>query len=148
MNHPRPLDLAQRDLAYVVHPYTNFKTNEATGPFIIDRGEGVYVYDNDGRRYLDFAWSYLIISSAQLQAILPHLQQRTFGLLAEIVLLLQDRLQTQDVDWLFWEDPFIEGRDRDELRKEREGSEQETRKRLMSNAPIIRLLLDRVQQLA
>jgi 4-aminobutyrate---pyruvate transaminase len=53
MNHPRPLDLAQRDLAYVVHPYTNFKTNEATGPFIIDRGEGVYVYDNDGRRYLE-----------------------------------------------------------------------------------------------
>ncbi|HET9224011.1 MAG TPA: hypothetical protein VFO07_15975 [Roseiflexaceae bacterium] len=96
------------------------------------------------RRYLDFAWSYLIISSAQLQAILPHIQQRTFGLLAEIVLLLQDRLQTQDVDWLFWEDPFIEGRDRDELRKEREGSEQETRKRLMSNAPIIRLLLDRI----
>ncbi len=53
MNHPRPLDLAQRDLAYIVHPYTNFKTNEANGPFIIDRGEGVYVYDNDGRRYLE-----------------------------------------------------------------------------------------------
>ncbi len=53
MNHPRPIDLAQRDLAYIVHPYTNFKTNEASGPFIIDRGEGVYVYDNDGRRYLE-----------------------------------------------------------------------------------------------
>jgi 4-aminobutyrate--pyruvate transaminase len=53
MNHPRPLDLAQRDLAYIVHPYTNFKTNEANGPFIIDRGEGVYVYDNDGKRYLE-----------------------------------------------------------------------------------------------
>ena len=53
MNHPRPLDLAQRDLAYIVHPYTNFKTNEASGPFIIDRGEGVYVYDADGRRYLE-----------------------------------------------------------------------------------------------
>ena len=49
MNQSRPLDLAQRDLAYVVHPYTNFKTNEANGPFIIDRGEGVYVYDADGR---------------------------------------------------------------------------------------------------
>lgn len=53
MNHPRPIDLAQRDLAYVVHPYTNFRTNEANGPFIIDRGEGVYVYDADGRRYLE-----------------------------------------------------------------------------------------------
>lgn len=53
MNHPRPLDLAQRDLAYIVHPYTNFKTNEANGPFIIDRGEGIYVYDADGRRYIE-----------------------------------------------------------------------------------------------
>src|SRR4029453_4436523 len=31
----------------------NFKTNETNGPFIIDRGEGVYVYDADGRRYLE-----------------------------------------------------------------------------------------------
>jgi 4-aminobutyrate--pyruvate transaminase len=53
MNHPRPLDLAQRDLAHIVHPYTNFKANETSGPFIIDRGEGVYVYDADGRRYLE-----------------------------------------------------------------------------------------------
>lgn len=53
MNHPRPLDLAQRDLDYIVHPYTNFKANETSGPFIIDRGEGVYVYDADGRRYLE-----------------------------------------------------------------------------------------------
>lgn len=45
-----------------------------------------------------------------------------------MVLLLQGELQTQDVDWLFWEDPFIEGRDPDELRQERETSREETMK--------------------
>jgi hypothetical protein len=65
-------------------------------------------------------------------------------MLAEIVLLLHDQLRTQEVDWLFWEDPFIEARDPDELRREREASSQETQKRLRVNAPIIRLLLDRI----
>jgi len=55
-------------------------------------------------------------------------------------------IETQNVDWLFWEDPFIEGRDADALRKERETDPQETRKRLKSHAPIIRLLLDRIDR--
>ena len=97
-------------------------------------------------RYFDFAWSYLVIRAAQLDAILPDLQQRTFGILAEVVLALHQNLRTQDVDWLFWEDPFIEGRDADALRAEREASPQETLKRLRGNAPIIRLLLDRIDQ--
>ena len=99
-------------------------------------------------RSFGFAWSYMIIRSAHLQAILPQLQQRTFGLLAEMVLLLHSNLQTHDVDWLFWEDPFIEARDPDELRREREASVQETQKRLKGNAPIIRLLLDHIEQQA
>jgi hypothetical protein len=99
------------------------------------------------QRYLDFAWSYLVIRAAQLHAIIPQIQQHMFGILAEIVLLLHDHLRTQEVDWLFWEDPFIEGRDPDELRSEREASLQETQKRLKGNAPIIRLLLDRIDVL-
>ena len=98
------------------------------------------------QRYFDFAWSYLVIRAADLQAIMPHIQQRTFGMLAEIVLLLHEHLHTQEVDWLFWEDPFIEARDPDELRREREASSQETQKRLQANAPIIRLLLDRIDK--
>jgi hypothetical protein len=97
------------------------------------------------QRYLDFAWSYLVIRTAGLQAIMPYIQQRTFGMLAEIVLLLHERLRTQEVDWLFWEDPFIEARDPAELRSEREASLEETHKRLKANAPIIRLLLDRIE---
>lgn len=45
--------LQQRDIDHVVHPYTNFKALADKGPLIIDRGEGVYVYDADGRRYLE-----------------------------------------------------------------------------------------------
>ena len=98
------------------------------------------------QRYLDFAWSYLVIRAVDLQAAIPHIQQRTFGMLAEIVLLLHERLHTQDVDWLFWEDPFIEARDPDELRGEREASLEEIQKRLRANAPIIRLLVDRIDR--
>jgi hypothetical protein len=96
------------------------------------------------QRYFDFAWSYLVIRAADLRMIILQIQQRTFGMLAEIVLSLHEHLHTQEVDWLFWEDPFIEARDPDELRREREASSQETQKRLRVNAPIIRLLLDRI----
>ncbi len=44
---------ASRDIAYHLHPYTNARKNEAEGSVIIDRGEGVYVIDNQGKRYLE-----------------------------------------------------------------------------------------------
>lgn len=97
-------------------------------------------------RYLDFAWSHMAIPAETLRQLLPRLKQRSFGLLVEMVLLLHGELRTQEVDWLFWEDPFIEGRDPDELRRERELSRDETAKRLRANAPIIRLLLDQIEQ--
>jgi hypothetical protein len=97
-------------------------------------------------RTYDWAWSYLVIRAGDLAAILPQLAQRSFGLLAEIVLLLRDRLEMQPVDWLFWEDPFIEGRDPAELRHAREASREETEKRLRANVPILRLLLDHIEQ--
>lgn len=42
-----------RDTAYHLHGYTNAKRHEEIGPLVIDRGEGVYVYDNHGKRYLE-----------------------------------------------------------------------------------------------
>lgn len=41
------------DIQHATHPFTNIKKHEQRGPFIIERGEGVYVYDNHGKRYLD-----------------------------------------------------------------------------------------------
>jgi 4-aminobutyrate--pyruvate transaminase len=44
---------ARRDLAYHLHPSTNLRAVQAEGPLVITRGEGVYVYDDEGRRYLE-----------------------------------------------------------------------------------------------
>ena len=49
----RPNSAASRDIAYHLHPYTNARKNEDEGSLIIDRGDGVYVIDEDGNRYLE-----------------------------------------------------------------------------------------------
>src|SRR5256886_15334060 len=46
-------NLAVRDLETLVHPYTNLATLRETGPLIIERGQGVFVYDSDGKAYLE-----------------------------------------------------------------------------------------------
>ena len=42
-----------RDIAYHFHSYTNAIAHAEVGPLIIDRGEGVHVYDNNGKRYIE-----------------------------------------------------------------------------------------------
>jgi 4-aminobutyrate--pyruvate transaminase len=44
---------ARRDKAFHLHPSTNLRTVQTEGPLVITRGEGVYVYDDQGRRYLE-----------------------------------------------------------------------------------------------
>jgi 4-aminobutyrate--pyruvate transaminase len=44
---------ARRDLAYHLHPSTNLRQVRTDGPLVVTRGEGVYVYDDEGRRYLE-----------------------------------------------------------------------------------------------
>jgi 4-aminobutyrate--pyruvate transaminase len=44
---------SQRDRASVLHPMTNLQMHEADGPLVIARGDGVYVEDDSGRRYLE-----------------------------------------------------------------------------------------------
>ncbi len=34
-------------------PYTSMRAMQENGPLVIDRADGVYVFDEDGRRYLD-----------------------------------------------------------------------------------------------
>ena len=49
----QPNSLAGRDVATVIHPYTNLEQHKTVGPTVIARGEGVYVYDDGGKRYLE-----------------------------------------------------------------------------------------------
>ena len=44
---------ARRDQSFHLHPSTNLRTVQRDGPLVITRGEGVYVYDDEGRRYIE-----------------------------------------------------------------------------------------------
>src|SRR5579863_6151142 len=43
----------QRDIRSLLHPMTNLVKHEEVGPFVVTRGEGIYVYDEHGQRYLE-----------------------------------------------------------------------------------------------
>ncbi len=47
------MDYAQKDKKYVWHPFTQMKDWITGDIMVIDRGEGVWLYDIDGNRYLD-----------------------------------------------------------------------------------------------
>ncbi|MBN9073610.1 MAG: aspartate aminotransferase family protein [Rhizobiales bacterium] len=42
-----------RDIAYHLHPSTNARRHEEIGPTVIDHGKGIYVYDDQGREYVE-----------------------------------------------------------------------------------------------
>jgi len=42
-----------RDAAYHLHPYTNLRAMERQGSLVMARGEGVYVFDIHGRKYIE-----------------------------------------------------------------------------------------------
>ncbi|QQN75525.1 aspartate aminotransferase family protein [Croceicoccus sp. YJ47] len=47
------LSLAEKDVQHQLHPYTDARLHQEVGPLIIDRGEGVYVFDDQGKRYIE-----------------------------------------------------------------------------------------------
>ena len=53
MNPPSSETLKDWDRAHVWHPFTPMADWEASDPLVIERAEGVYLYDDRGRRYLD-----------------------------------------------------------------------------------------------
>jgi 4-aminobutyrate--pyruvate transaminase len=46
-------NLAARDVETLIHPYTNLATLRDTGPLVLERGQGVNVYDSDGKAYIE-----------------------------------------------------------------------------------------------
>jgi 4-aminobutyrate--pyruvate transaminase len=49
----RSNSLAERDIENVLHPYTNLSAHIKTGPMVITKGEGIYVYDETGTKYIE-----------------------------------------------------------------------------------------------
>jgi 4-aminobutyrate--pyruvate transaminase len=50
---PSNASLSARDIAYHMHPFTNARRLESEGPFVIMRGDGIRVFDEAGRDYID-----------------------------------------------------------------------------------------------
>ncbi|WP_158811013.1 aspartate aminotransferase family protein [Beijerinckia sp. L45] len=48
-----PNSAAARDVRFILHPVTDARRNEETGPIVIERGEGIYVIDDAGNRYIE-----------------------------------------------------------------------------------------------
>src|SRR6186713_218488 len=46
-------NLAVRDIETVIHPYTNLQRHRETGPLVLEEGRGIYVFDSDGKRYIE-----------------------------------------------------------------------------------------------
>lgn len=90
---------------------------------------------------LDYCWCHLAVSCADLRKILPRVKAHDFVILAEIILLLKNKITTKEVDWLSWEDPFILDKDPKSYKMEREKDPLETKKRMDYVLPQINYLL-------
>ena len=44
---------AARDIANVLHPYTDLQTHQEVGPMVVTRGKGVRVWDDTGKDYIE-----------------------------------------------------------------------------------------------
>lgn len=46
-------NMQTRDVEALLHPYTNAAQHRQVGAHVIERGEGIYVYDEHGRRFIE-----------------------------------------------------------------------------------------------
>ncbi len=53
MTPPLANSAAARDIANVIHPYTDLKTHQEIGPVVISRGKGVRIWDDSGKEYIE-----------------------------------------------------------------------------------------------
>ena len=53
MTPPRANSAAARDIANVLHPYTDLRTHLENGPMVITHGKGVRVWDDTGKEYIE-----------------------------------------------------------------------------------------------
>ncbi|MBW6424066.1 aspartate aminotransferase family protein [Rhizobium sp. XQZ8] len=79
----QPNSIEARDRAYHLHSYTNARALERDGSLVIDRGEGIYVYDVSGKKYIEamsglwsvgvgFGENRLVEAAARQMAKLPY----------------------------------------------------------------------------
>nr|WP_262708343.1 aminotransferase class III-fold pyridoxal phosphate-dependent enzyme [Chryseobacterium sp. CH21] len=54
----KKISLQERDKAVNWHPYTQMKTADDAIPIV--KGKGIYLYDNEGKKYLDVVSSWWV----------------------------------------------------------------------------------------
>jgi hypothetical protein len=91
-------------------------------------------------RELDYAWCHIAVRAGELRELMALVKNPDLSMVAEMIFHVQAHIQTREVDWLAWEDPFLHGRDPHELKRERENSLVETNKRLSYVLPMIETL--------
>ena len=89
---------------------------------------------------LDYGWCHIVVKARQLREVMPLVKNPDLSMVAEMIFHMQDNIKTRAVDWLAWEDPFILNRDAGDLKREREGSLDETNKRLNYVLPMLETL--------
>lgn len=52
------MNLQERDLKHIWHPCSQMKDYEELPPIVIDHAKGVYLYDTDGKEYIDIVSSW------------------------------------------------------------------------------------------
>jgi hypothetical protein len=126
-----PLVFQRSEAAWATHP-----ANYCAAEQMVTTA-GQLLFD----RTLDFAWCHLVMRANALGSIIPRTRRPDMSMVAEIVVQAMSRpIRTKDVDWLAWEDPFLAGCDAFRLKRERERSLQETRKRFAYVIPMLQLL--------
>ena len=125
-----PLIFQRSEVAWVTHPQ-NYRDIEGMVTTV-----GRHLFG----RELDYAWCHIVVQAAQLRKVMPQVKNTDLSMVAEMIFYLQSHIQTREVDWLAWEDPFILSRDAAKLKHERENSLEETQKRLTYVLPMIETL--------
>lgn len=97
-------DLATRDVSAVLHPITDLGEHVDHGPFVVTHGEGIYAFDEHGRRYIEGcaggAWCLalghgeeeLTRAAAEQMRKLPY-SATFFGRTSDVVVELAERLK-------------------------------------------------------
>ena len=125
-----PLIFQRSQHAWETHP-RNYRELEGMATIV-----GRHLFGKD----LDYAWCHIAVRAGDLREIMSFVKNRDLSMVAEMIFYLQETIQTRDVDWLAWEDPFILKRQATELKHERESSLQEAQKRLKYVIPMMEAL--------
>jgi len=129
-NSDLPLIFQRSQYAWETHPQ-NYRQLEG---IVTTVGKNLFGSE------LDYGWCHIVVQAKQLRDVMPLVKNPDLSMVAEMIFYMQDNIQTREVDWLAWEDPFILNRDANELKREREQSLDETNKRLNYVLPMLETL--------